>query len=220
LAKETQSEKLVRIANRKYEALGKGRVKKKDPGYRFTDRGVLHASSGGLDYSGILHDGRHIEFEVKETKDLSLPLRNVRMSQIEEIKKLEKYNADVFLLVFFSKVDEWYRLEWGHLRRIFESEWKSIPLSYFRAFGFVIPSSNTWPEYLSPEQHSFSNQLRSTFPEWMPKPRKRKAPKPIPPHNQLDMDARKKRITAAMERGAKNAERKYQQVQIFKQQKA
>jgi len=218
MAKETESESLVRISNLKYSKAGKGRIVKNDPEIRITNNRMFFSASRNLDYAGLLSDGNHIEFEVKQTQELSLPLRNLRMSQVEQMEVLKSLNATVFMLVYFESINEWYRLEWKDLDRMLQSNWGSIPLAYFRAFGYSIPNHEGWPDYLSPETHSLSSVLSKSFPHWMPKVRKKKPIVLIESPDHSDMDAREKRIINAIGRGIKNAGRKQQRVEVFKHQ--
>lgn len=217
MARETYSERTVRIANRHYSVGRRARVVKVDPGIRLTSRQLIYTSSRGLDYSGTLFpNGQHIEFEVKETQKLYLPFSNLRIGQIWMMQELTRMGADAFLLVFFSQNNEWYRLECNELNRIIE-DYAQIPILYFRAFGFQVPCDEGWPRYLDPEKHHDSNKLINSFPHWMPKKRKPREPKaPIPSPNHLDPEARRNRIIAAIDRGIKNARKKEIQVEQIK----
>jgi hypothetical protein len=170
-----------------------------------------------LDFQGCLApSGQHIEFEVKETELQHLPVSNIRFSQIDQIEIMEKSGADTFLLVYFINEDEWYRLNAPELKLILDSEMRSIPLEYFRAYGFLVPNDHTWPDYLNPEAHPNANRLREHF--RFTKPQRKREVKPLPKIDHTDMESRKQRILKAMSRGVRSAEKKYQQVQFFKDQ--
>lgn len=216
MAKETRSESLVRIANLQYENNEyKARIKKNDPAMRFTKQGLIFAASRGLDYDGSVR-GRHVEFEVKETGREALPVDDIRDSQLDQMEALHRTGAETFLLVLFTAVEEWYRLEFEALQQVFTLKMRSIPREYFQAFGHVVPAHDGWPRYLEPESHPQSNFLRSHFIK--PTPKERRHPTQIIiPKNYLEPEQRKKRILAAMQRGVKNAEKKFQAVQVFKE---
>lgn len=217
MARETQSEKLVRIANVYYKKNGIARIVKNDPEARLTGNGLLFSASRGLDFSGSLKDGKHIEFEVKETEKIGLPMSSIRMSQLDQMEDLVRFNSETFLLVLFKSIDEWYLLEYKHLEYIASNSYSNIPITYFRSFGFRIPLSNGFPDYLNPESHPDSNALISTFPKWMPAVKHRKI-KRMEAIDHLDIDARRNRIKKAIETGIKKAGMKYKKTQIFKQQ--
>ncbi len=215
MAKETLSEKMVKIACRKYERNGKLQVSKVDPGMRFTKQGAIFEQSRGLDFSGLMSCGKHIEFEVKETRKNLMPVGDIRESQLQKLEDLRRMNAETFLLIYFSARKEWYRVEPRDLINVIDMGHRSIPIAYLRAFGFLIPCDNGYPEFLSPESHPYCNTLKSSYPSWMPKIRKAKEVAQTPKINHLDSDARKKRILNAMDRGIKNAKRKKEQTKIF-----
>lgn len=213
MARETRSESLVRVANLKYERENKARIMKNDPAMRFTKMGLIFTASRGLDYSGSV-SGRHVEFEVKETLREQLPIDSIRDSQVEQMNALHRTGAETFLLVLFIEHNEWYRLELEALQQVFDFGMRSIPRTYFQAFGHVVPAHDGWPHYLEPEAHPQANTLRNSFVR--PKPRRHEV-KRIESPDPTNMEERKKRILAAMQRGVKNAEKKYQAVQVFKQ---
>jgi len=220
MARQTESERLVSKANLFYKRKGIALIHKVDSGMRVIQGRLFYSESRGLDYSGTLKDGTHVEFEVKQTMKTYLPMSSIRDSQVNRMSGLDKFKADSFLLVFFSEIKEWYRLESKKLVELAENGYTRIPLAYFRAFGYLVPSHNGYPDYLNPETHVDSNSLKCSYREWMPKPKieaiydsdnfpQRKI-------NVLDAEERKRRIRAAIEQGIKNAEKKQQAVQVFK----
>jgi recombination protein U len=216
VARETRSERALKKSNHYYYKRGEAKVSKNDPHIRLFGKKAVFASSSGLDYSGVQKGGKHISFEVKETELLALPLSKIRMSQVDTMEKELGFGGVSFLLVLFKKKEEWYRLNFEQLKRLIDSPYGSIPLRFFRAFGYLIPSHLGFPEYLSPEAYPTSNLLKQDYPTWMPKPRPRRPVKPLPPIDHLDMDARKRRILNAMDRGCKNARRKEIEVERIK----
>lgn len=216
MARETRSERALKKSNLYYYKRGEAKISKNDPHLRFFGKKAVFASSSGLDYSGLLAGGKHLSFEVKETELLALPLSKIRMSQITTMEKESAFGGESFLLVMFKKVEEWYRLDYNVLKRILDSEFSSIPLRFFRAFGKLIPCHLGFPEYLSPESYPTSNILKKDFPTWMPKPRKRKPVKQVRINNPTDKEARKRRILNAIDRGCRNARRKEIEVEQIK----
>lgn len=117
----------------------------------------------------------------------------------------------------YQRGDEWYRLDYDDLMRVINDDYASIPINYFCAFGFLIPAHQGFPEYLSPERHPLSGAYKEKYPIWMPSPRPaRPPPAPHPETDQLDMDARKRRIRACVARGIDNARHKEIEVEMYK----
>lgn len=91
------------------------------------------------DYNGI-YKGKYIDFEAKETKNkTSFPISNIHIHQIEHLKKITKLGGIGFIIVRFTSLDETYYLSSDELISFIESkERKSIPIEYFRKYGYLI----------------------------------------------------------------------------------
>lgn len=95
------------------------------------------------DYNGIFN-GKHIDFEAKETKNkTSFPLNNIHEHQVVHMKKVTEQQGICFLLIHFSHWDETYLLPfqslYGYWQRFIEGGRKSITLSEIRKDGILIP---------------------------------------------------------------------------------
>lgn len=73
-----------------------------------------------VDYIGTMIGGFSIAFDAKETKGKSLPLKNIHESQYEFLKKWYSLGAATFLIVHFTELDEYYRIDFNQLRDAFE----------------------------------------------------------------------------------------------------
>lgn len=83
------------------------------------------------DYNGI-YKGHYLDFEAKETRNkTSFPLQNFHEHQIEHMKACEKHGGLVFVIVYFSTLNECYLVESRQLFDAWETytsgERKSIP---------------------------------------------------------------------------------------------
>jgi penicillin-binding protein-related factor A (putative recombinase) len=214
---QTESEKLVQLANLYYRRENLARVKKNDPYMRFVrGQGVIFSSSSGLDFSGLKADGKYISFEVKEIQRDTLPMQQINTAQFDTMESESNLRAETFLLVFFSKHNEWYRLTWDNLDELLELGATSIPIRYFRAFGMTVPAPRGFPEYLAFESYPGRNSLRKDFPGWLPTKRRPRRVVKSPKIDHQDADARKKRIERAMQRGIRNAQIKEERDQAYK----
>ncbi len=90
-----------------------------------------------LDYNGI-YRAKYIEFDAKESKSkTALPLSNIKLHQIEHLKKIIEHGGIGFLIVKLA--DDVYLLPGEKLIEfINENERKSIPISYFLSNGYLI----------------------------------------------------------------------------------
>lgn len=90
------------------------------------------------DYNG-LYKGKYIDFEAKETKQTSFPLRNIHPHQIKHLENIINHNGICFLIVRFVNINETYLL-FGKdfIYFIKNNKRKSIPHSYFQEKGHLI----------------------------------------------------------------------------------
>jgi len=90
------------------------------------------------DYNGI-YKGKYIDFEAKETKLNSFPIRNIHLHQIKHLQKIVMHGGIGFLIIRFTLLNETYYLKAEDLFEFIESEKRvSIPISYFREKAFLI----------------------------------------------------------------------------------
>lgn len=84
-----------------------------------------------------------IAFDAKQTKGKNLPLKNIEKHQIEYMIKVKKQGHAAFILVYFSDLDRYFRLDITELMTFVEkSNRKSIPLNYFINYGVEVRKGN------------------------------------------------------------------------------
>lgn len=90
------------------------------------------------DYNG-LYKGKYIDFEAKETKGVSFPLKNIHPHQIRHLENIERHGGICFLIVRFVNVNETYLLfEKDFDYFVKNNARKSIPIDYFKEKGYLI----------------------------------------------------------------------------------
>lgn len=100
-----------------------------------------HAST--TDYNGV-YQGYYIDFEAKETKNkTAFPLQNFHEHQIQHMKLCLEQQGITFILVKFSTLNRVFLLKAQEFIAYWENKSnpkarKSIPLSYFEAYGYEI----------------------------------------------------------------------------------
>lgn len=193
---------MIEIANKSYLQNNIANIRKMDPRVAKVGSQRIYASSTGLDYGGVLAGGKHIEFEVKETRNKNgLPTDNIRMTQLDRMDRISKFGSDTFMIVYFSSFGSWYRINHEELTKVIERS--NIPIDYFKAFGYIVPFDH-FPDYLNPEAHVDRNELINKFPTWMPLEKTINKTIDIIPKT-ID---RKQSTLNALIRGCANAERK------------
>src|SRR5699024_1980141 len=95
------------------------------------------------DYNGI-YKKKHIDFEVKETKNKTLfPLSNIHEHQIEHIKSIIHHGGISFFIIRFTVHNETYLITADTLLNYWEKSLKggkkSISYSDIQTKGYLIP---------------------------------------------------------------------------------
>ena len=96
------------------------------------------------DYNG-LYKGKYIDFEAKETANkTAFSLANIHPHQMKHLENIERHNGIAFLIVRFTSLDETYLLpEEKMIKYLENNDKKSIPISYFRNYGYLIKDGYT-----------------------------------------------------------------------------
>lgn len=104
-----------------------------------------------VDYMGVVQ-GVPICFDAKETNQKSLPLSNIHEHQITFMKDFEEQKGVAFLLVGFSKYDEYYFLPFKDMYYYYvmaqNGDRKSIPYDVMKKEYKVPQSGNVYLHYL------------------------------------------------------------------------
>ncbi|WP_107841680.1 Holliday junction resolvase RecU [Metasolibacillus meyeri] len=152
-------ERLIDMSNTKYRNAGIADIRKiptpvqitKSLGNRVEGR---KEKAEWVDYAGVCN-GRAIVFDAKEIKGKSFPLKNLHDHQYELLCSWYNKGALVFLLVYFSDIQKFYRLQFPSLEEYWLAakvgERKSIPLETFERQAFEVKSVDGYAlHYLLP----------------------------------------------------------------------
>lgn len=145
----------LNISNEYYKAIDKAHIYKKPTPVKITkvdypsrDKAVIKEAfftvPSTTDYNGI-YKGKYIDFEAKETKSTtSFALSNIHPHQIEHLKSIDRHQGIAFVIVRFTSLNKTYLLMAKDLINFIETEErKSIPLSYFDEFAYIIKDGYT-----------------------------------------------------------------------------
>ena len=102
------------------------------------------------DYNG-LYNGKYIDFEAKETNQISFPLSNIHNHQIQHLKRVIENGGIGFIIVRFTKTNKTFLLDAIDLINfIKENKRKSIPIKFFEENGYLIKDKyNPRVDYIS-----------------------------------------------------------------------
>ena len=62
------------------------------------------------DYNGI-YRGKYIDYEAKETQNLTFSFTHIFPHQIEHLKKVDEHGGIAFVIIFFKKVDKVFMID-------------------------------------------------------------------------------------------------------------
>ena len=62
------------------------------------------------DYNGI-YRGKYVDYEAKETQNLSFSFTHIFPHQVEHLKKVDEHGGIAFVIIFFKKVDKVYLID-------------------------------------------------------------------------------------------------------------
>ena len=104
------------------------------------------------DYNGI-YRGKYIDYEAKETNNLSFDFKHIFEHQVEHLHKVALMGGIAFVIIYFKKVDEIYITDINKFYELWTSGKKdgrrSIKLETFKEIGALVPRSYTPPvDYL------------------------------------------------------------------------
>lgn len=111
------------------------------------------------DYNGI-YKGKYIDFEAKETNNLSFSFKHIFEHQLNHLVKVRKHNGIAFVIIYFKKVNEIYIIDIDIFYKLYlenlNSGVKSISLEKARQIGKLAPMGYTPPiDYLKTIDHIY-----------------------------------------------------------------
>ena len=159
--KEMNLENDINLSNEYYRDIDKAYIYKKPTPIKVTKvdypsrdktviREAFYTVPSTTDYNG-LYKGYYIDFEAKETiSKTSFSLSNIHAHQIKHLENIDRHQGIAFLIVRFTKLNETYLLLAKDLTNFLNTnDRKSIPLSYFKEYGYLIKDNyNPRVDYL------------------------------------------------------------------------
>lgn len=161
-------EELINLTNEKYQEKGLALIQKIPTPIKpiKIDHEKRHISlayfeqKSTVDYIGVVQ-GIPICFDAKETSKEFLSLHNIHEHQINFMATFEKQKGVAFLLVFFSKYDEYYYLSFKTLNNYWVNAKaggrKSIPYDAFKPENQIQMKQGVLLHYLANIQYELEH---------------------------------------------------------------
>ena len=93
------------------------------------------------DYNGI-YRGKYIDYEAKETNNLSFDFKHIFEHQVEHLRKVNEMGGIAFVIIYFKKVDEVVIMDITDFYKLWiegaKGGRKSIKLETFRELGVLV----------------------------------------------------------------------------------
>ena len=104
------------------------------------------------DYNGI-YRGKYIDYEAKETNNLSFSFKHIFEHQINHLVKVNKHGGLAFVIIYFKKLNEVYLIDIPVFYELYlnnlKNGIKSISINKAREIGKIAPLGYTPPiDYL------------------------------------------------------------------------
>lgn len=117
------------------------------------------------DYNGI-YRGKYIDYEAKETNNLSFSFKHIFDHQITHLRKVNELGGIAFVIIYFKKVQEIYIIDIIDFYRLYEQGMaggtKSITLDQANTVGLRVHLGYTPPiDYLKAVDIRYFNQKKS-----------------------------------------------------------
>ncbi|WP_162150593.1 Holliday junction resolvase RecU [Acholeplasma equifetale] len=145
----------IQVVNVSYPARNKAKITE-----------AYYRTPSTTDYNG-LYKGYYIDFDAKETNSkTSFPLSNIHDHQVQHLKDIDTHGGIAFLIIGWKKYQEYYLLPFKELFHFWSSAQekdgrKSIPYTYFKENGYLIPFSyEPRLDYLSVVEKVFLSQTK------------------------------------------------------------
>jgi recombination protein U len=78
------------------------------------------ANKSTVDFIGCLNDGRMVAFDCKECSSDRFPLSNIKEHQYGYLRQINEYGGKAFILLYFSKLFRFARLDFDNLQKYWE----------------------------------------------------------------------------------------------------
>jgi recombination protein U len=114
------------------------------------------------DYNGI-YRGRYLDYEAKETNNLSFAFKHIYPHQIEHLSNIDRQGGIAFVIIFYKKANAVYLIDIKTFNRLIEEGEnggrKSIPIEIAKTVGIECHQGYTPPiDYLKAVDQKFFSE--------------------------------------------------------------
>ncbi len=135
-------EEILEVSNKQYRHRKLSYINKVPTPTKVLSNGKgFYSQKSTVNFVGTILGGKFICFDAKQTNEINkFPLSNIHKHQIEYMQEITWLGGIAFIIVYFAKLDEFYRLDFQYLKDYWEEHllhkgkkgYGSIPKCDFR----------------------------------------------------------------------------------------
>lgn len=114
----TELEQIIEIANSQYRNKQIACINKVPTPTKILSNGKgFYSQKSTVDFAGTVIGGKFVCFDAKQTNQLNrFPLENIHDHQMEYMQEITWLGGIAFIIIYFKKLDEFYRLDFQYLK--------------------------------------------------------------------------------------------------------
>ncbi len=111
-------EEILEVSNKQYRHRRLAYVNKMPTPTKVLSNGKgFYSQKSTVDFVGTVLEGKFICFDAKQTNEINkFPLTNIHSHQVEYMQEVTWLGGIAFIIVYFAKLDEFYRLDFQYLK--------------------------------------------------------------------------------------------------------
>ncbi|HKM30404.1 MAG TPA: Holliday junction resolvase RecU [Bacilli bacterium] len=98
---------------------------------------AYYKQASTTDYNGI-YRGKYIDYEAKETVNLSFSFKHIFEHQIIHLTKVQEHGGIAFVIIYFKKVNEIYIINISDFLTLMKNGFKSITIEKAKELGKLV----------------------------------------------------------------------------------
>lgn len=119
------------------------------------------------DYNGI-YRGKYIDYEAKETNNLSFSFKHISPHQIDHLQKVDEHGGIAFVIIYYKKVNQIYLIDIKDFYHLFQlgnqGEAKSISVEQIKQIGKQVKTGySPMIDYLKAVDELYFNDKTKNF---------------------------------------------------------
>lgn len=95
---------------------------------------AYYQTASTTDFNGIYRE-KYIDFEAKETNNLSFNFKHISLHQIDHLLQINKHNGIAFVIIYFKKVNRVFIIDIKPFYKLIQTGIKSVKIADLESIG-------------------------------------------------------------------------------------